>query len=254
MDTLGAVFGPLIALAFLYVFPGQYQWLFLLAFLPGVMTIFLTRLVKEGPPVPGKPKAVSLLHAFHYWKQSPGHYRALVSGLLVFALVNSSDLLLLLKIRESGYSDQQVIGLYIFYNLIYALMAYPAGKLADRLGMRNVFVAGLALFGLTYTGFAFQDNVYGYLFLFTCYGAYAAATEGVAKAWISRLVDPTETATAIGTYTGFQSIAALLASSLAGAAWYTFGPAWAFGASGAVAIMLIFYFLRLPAKLPTLKD
>lgn len=252
MDTLGAVFGPLAALAFLYFFPGQYSLLFLLAFLPGLLAILLTRLVKEGQPRPGKPKSVSLLHAFHYWKQSPRSYRALVSGLLVFALINSSDLLLLLKIRESGYSDQQVIGLYIFYNLCYALMAYPAGKLADRFGMRNIFLAGLFLFSITYTGFALQDSFYGYLFLLMGYGAYAAATEGVAKAWISQLVDGKETATAIGTYTGFQSIAALLASSLAGAAWFAFGPAWAFGISGAAAILLIFYFMTLPRKLPTL--
>ncbi len=245
MDTMGAVFGPLVALAFLYFFPGQYTWLFLIAFIPGVFAILLTRLIREGPNQPGKPQAVSLLHAFRYWKESPAQYRSLVGGLLLFALVNSSDLLLLLKVRESGYSDQQVIGLYIFYNLFYALMAYPAGRLADKLGMRNVFIAGLALFSLCYAGFAFQDNVYGYLFLFICYGAYAAATEGVAKAWISGLVDRTETATAIGTYTGFQSIAALLASSLAGATWYAFGPAWAFGISALVALVLCIYFLRL---------
>jgi MFS family permease len=254
MDTMGAVLGPLIALAFLYFYPGQYTWLFLVAFLPGVLAIFLTRLVKEGKPNPAKPRSVSLLHAFHYWKQSAPQYRALVGGLLAFALVNSSDLLLLLKIRESGYSDQQVIGLYIFYNLVYALLAYPVGRLADRLGMRNVFIAGLALFALTYAGFAFQHNVYGYLLLFVFYGAYAAATEGVAKAWISRLADPAETASAIGTYTGFQSIAALLASSLAGAAWYAFGPAWAFGGSAAVAVLLVVYFTRLPRKVPTLSS
>ena len=253
MDTMGAVIGPLTALAFLYFFPGQYKWLFLVAFLPGVLAILLTRLVKEGMPNPAKPRTVSLLHAFHFWKQSSPRYRALVGGLLVFALVNSSDLLLLLKIRESGYSDQQVIGLYIFYNLVYALLAYPAGRLADRFGMRNIFIAGLALFALTYTGFAFSHSVYGYMLLFVCYGAYAAATEGVAKAWISRLVDGSETASAIGTYTGFQSIAALLSSSLAGAAWFAFGPAWAFGISGAVTILLIFYFLTLPGKNPTLQ-
>jgi MFS family permease len=245
MDTMGAVLGPLTALAFLYFFPGQYTWLFMLAFLPGIPAIFLTRLVKEARPIPAKPRSVSLFHAFHFWKQSSRQYRSLVGGLLVFALINSSDLLLLLKIREGGYSDLQVIGLYIFYNLVYALLAYPAGRLADRLGLRKVFCAGLVLFALTYAGFAFQHNVYGYLLLFVFYGAYAAATEGVAKAWISSLSDPAETAGAIGTYTGFQSLAALLASSLAGAAWYAFGPAWAFGVSAFVALLLVVYFSRL---------
>lgn len=248
MDTLGAVIGPLIALLFLYFYPGQYKWLFLLAFIPGVLAILLTGIIKEKKAIPGKPRSVSLLHAFHYWKRGSRSYRQLVTGLLLFALINSSDLLLLLKVRESGYMDQQVIGLYIFYNLVYALLAYPIGVLADRLGLRVVFVSGLVLFSLTYAGFALQDNYYGYLLLWILYGAYAAATEGIAKAWISQLVDETETASAIGTYTGFQSIATLLASSLAGAAWYAFGAAWAFGVTAVSALLLSIYFWRLRAE------
>jgi hypothetical protein len=67
----------------------------------------------------------------HYWKTSPAAYRKLVAGLLVFALFNSSDVFLLLKAKQAGLNDTQVIGIYIFYNLIYALFALPLGMLAD---------------------------------------------------------------------------------------------------------------------------
>ncbi len=250
MDTLGAVFGPLLALLFLHVYPGQYTWLFLLAIVPGLLAILATWLLREKPSAPAVSRRVTLMHAFRYWKESPVDYRRLVAGLLFFALLNSSDLLLLLRMREGGYTDQQVIGVYIFYNLCYALLAWPAGMLADRLGMRRVYVAGLLLFALTYAGFAAGAGLYGYLLLWFCYGAYAACTEGVAKAWISGTIPAAETASAIGTYTGFQSIAALLSSSLAGLAWFTLGPAWAFAITAGGTIIVAVYIARLSTASP----
>ncbi len=164
---------------------------------------------------------------------------------MIFALINSSDLLLLLRIKESGYSDQEVISVYIFYNLVYALLAFPIGKLADRIGLKKIFLLGLFFFVVTYGGFAFSQSIPVYLLLFFCYGFYAAATEGISKAWISGLVQKQETASAIGTYTGFQSIAALIASSLAGFLWYRFGAMTAFLFTAVSAGLLLFYFWRL---------
>jgi MFS family permease len=71
------------------------------------------------------------------------------------------------------------------------------------------------------------------------YGLYAACTEGVSKAWIASLVPKNETATAIGTFTGFQSIAALLASSLAGLIWFSFGAIAAFSITGCCALIAV---------------
>ncbi|HEX5669726.1 MAG TPA: MFS transporter, partial [Chitinophagaceae bacterium] len=77
-----------------------------------------------------------------------------------------------------------------------------------------------------------------------CYGMYAACTEGVSKAWLTNMVSEKEAATAIGTYTGFQSIAALIASSLAGLIWYHFGPAAAFLSSAVVSLLVVACFRR----------
>ena len=243
MDTFGAVLGPSIALVFLYFYPGQYIWLFYLAFFPGMLAILSTMLISPKVTVPKEGKTVSLLEAFHFWKKSKREYRVLVRGLLLFALFNSSDLLLLLKIKESGYSDMIVIGVYIFYNLVYALMAWPLGRLADNLGLKKIFIAGLIFFMITYLGFAINHSLAGFIGLFIAYGLYAAATEGISKAWITHTVPAAETATAIGTYSGFQSIAALFASSFAGWLWYTSGPAAAFFSSGLVTLVVIIYFL-----------
>jgi len=249
MDTLGAVFGPLAALAYLYFYPESYRTLFLLAFAPGLLSIALTFLIREKPASTQAPRPPVSFFAFaHYWKRSPAAYRRLVSGLLLFALFNSSDVFLLLKIKEAGLSDTAVIGVYVFYNLIYALTAYPMGILADRLGLGRVLLGGLALFVVVYAGMALTSNLYGFAGLFLLYGLYAAATEGVSKALIANTVARGDTATAIGTYSGFQSLVALSASSLTGWVWYRFGAEASLGLSAVGVVGVILYLGLIPPK------
>lgn len=248
LDTLGAVFGPAIALAYLYFYPDDYKTLFLVAFLPGLAAIIATLFIKEKrkPAVSvlnGRKPAVHFFAFAGYWKQSTGQYKKLVAGLLLFALFNSSDVFLLLKMKESGLNDAAVIGIYIFYNLVYAILAYPIGMLADRIGIKKIFIAGLVVFSLVYTGFAFNHSIPVFFLLFFLYGIYAAATEGVSKAWISNIVDKSETATAIGTYSGFQSICAFVASSLCGLLWVNFGAMATFLITAGVTLFVIMYLL-----------
>ncbi len=247
MDTLGAVFGPLLALLFLYFFPYRYNLIFLAAFVPGMLAIAATFLIKEKKKsiVKTNTSRPGIFSFVQYWKKSPAQYKRLVTGLLFFALFNSSDIFLLLRMKESGLTDTAVIAVYIFYNLVYALMAYPAGILADRLGMKKILLAGLLIFALVYAGFAYTSNIAVFIVLFALYGFYAAATEGISKAWISNMVDKNETATAIGTFSGFQSLAALAASSITGLLWFRFGPQATFTITAAATVMAIIYLSRI---------
>ncbi|MES2704734.1 MAG: MFS transporter [Bacteroidota bacterium] len=244
MDTFGAVLGPAIALLFLSLYPGQYKTLFYIAFIPGVLAIFFTFAIKEKlrATSPTK-KATRLLDFLRYLEASPLEYRKLVTGLLLFALFNSSDIFLILKIKESGFSDTSAIGVYIFYNLIYALCAYPLGSLADRIGLRTVFLSGLVLFAAVYAGMAVNTNLYLFYGLFLLYGVYAAATEGITKAWITNVAAKQYTATAIGTYTALQSICTMLASTITGALWFAFGAKVMFLITALMAIIALVYFL-----------
>lgn len=244
MDTLGAVLGPLLALGYLYFYPEDYKNLFYIAFFPGLFAILASFLLKDKNNTPPKEKkSASFLVSFHYWKESPVLYRKVVIGLLAFALFNSSDVFLLLKAKQSGLSDTLVIGLYIFYNLIYALCAFPIGILADKIGLKKTFIIGLSLFIIVYLGMGLSTSSYVLVGLFLLYGIYAAATEGIAKAWISNITDKKDTATAIGTYSGFQSICTMLASSLAGLIWYQFGASETFMVTGIASILILFYFV-----------
>ena len=243
-DTLGAVIGPLFALLYLYFRPNEYKPLFLIAFLPGVAAVVTTLLVKDKKQnQPIEKKRTSFFSVLAYWKISPILYRKVVVGLLIFALFNSSDMLLLLKVKQSGVSDTITIGLYIFYNLVFAIFAYPLGALADRFNLKMVLVSGLVIFSLVYFGMAISSNIYVYFVLFLLYGLYSAATDGIAKAWISNITDAKNTATAIGSFAGFQSLAAMIASSLAGLLWFKFGVEVAFLSTAVVSIGVVIFFV-----------
>lgn len=245
MDTAGAMLGPVGALILMRIYPENFKLLFLIAFIPGLLAIFLSFLLKEKN-IQGKPSVTSRnFFAFlTYWKASGKDYKKLVIGLLFFSLINSSDIFLLLLIKFIGYTNSEVILVYIFYNFIYAVSSYPMGVLADKLGLKKIFCFGLILFAIVYGGMALQPSLIVIFILFFIYGIYAAATESISKAWISNITDKKDIATAIGFYTGVGSLFTLLASLIAGFLWSTFNPSVTFMFSFAGSVILILYFIK----------
>jgi MFS family permease len=254
LDTVGAFLGPIIALVFLYFLPEKYRLLFILAVIPGIISIAFTLFLKEKretPAAEAKPKT-SFFGFIKYLKSSPKEYRLLVAGLLAFALFNSSDMLLLLRMKEAGLDDTQLIMVYIFYNLIYAIFSYPMGAMGDRIGLKKTFITGLLLFAVVYAGMVIPLGIWFYFALFFLYGVYAASTEGISKAWITNIVDKSYTATAIGTFTAFNSIFALLASTIAGLIAVFAGLEYAFAlTSGATVIVIVYMIFAVPYHKPS---
>ena len=244
LDTLGAVMGPALALLYLSVYPQDYKTLFIIAFIPGLLAVLISFSLKDTiQKTSTNKKSLPFFSFLGYWKESPLLYRKVVIGLLIFTLFNSSDVFLLLKAKEAGLNDTMVIGIYIFYNLVYAIFAFPAGIIADKVGLKKIFIIGLALFATVYFGMSAKTNTFVYFGLFFLYGIYGATTEGISKAWISNITDKKDTATAIGTYSGFQSICMMVASALAGLIWYHFGAAATFIVTGIATVCVIVYFL-----------
>ena len=89
---------------------------------------------------------------------------------------------------------------------------------------------------------AFSTNLYVIALLFFIYGVYAAATEGISKAWISNVSEKKDTATAIGTYSAFQSICTMLASTIAGLIWCQFGANTTFIITAIATVFITLYF------------
>jgi MFS family permease len=243
MDTLGAAIGPTLALVFLIFYPHQYKTIFLIAFVPGIISVLLVFLVKEKKAPTSTLGKGNFFSFFKYWNIATPDYKRLVVGLLILALFNSSDLFLILETKQITGSDRITIEAYILYNVVFALASYPLGAIADKIGIKKVFFSGLTLFALVYLLFGITNSTAVIFTAFFIYGLYAAATEGISKAWITNLSHAADTATAIGFYTSAESICTLLASMIAGALWDNVGSSATFFTTSFAAIVVIFYFV-----------
>jgi MFS family permease len=255
MDTLGAVIGPFIALLIL-----QSQWvslrqMFFIAFLPGLVSVALIFLLKDKPAPSATQKRPGFFSFFGYWKTAGTGYKKLLGGITVFFLFNSSDAFLLLRSNQILGGDTAAllttIKAYIVYNMVYALAAYPMGILADKLNIKAVFCAGLLIFAGVYAAMAYAHTAQHIFIIWGVYGLFAAATEGIAKAWVSNITPGNRQGTALGLLASCQSLAAMLASLGAGLLWDAAGPAAVF-ITAAVAALAVAVYLGLFVKKPVI--
>ncbi|MEU5721918.1 MFS transporter [Micromonospora sp. NPDC047738] len=212
MDTAGAVIGPLIGLAGYELLHHHIRPLLVIAVVPAVASAILVVAVREPPR---RRHRTAGWHPRHL----PSRYWRVVGVLALFSLVNFPDALLLLRLHEIGFSVPAVIGAYVTYNAVYAVLSYPAGVVADRLSPRTVFGAGLILFALAYTGLGLTHSHTAAWVLLAAYGGFTAFTDGVGKAWISGLLARHEQGTGQGLFQGLSGLAILVAGLWAGFAW-----------------------------------
>lgn len=218
LDTLGAVLGPLIGLGLLELLDGRVRPALMIAIVPAAISVALVGLVRERPTTVSAAAAAVAPDAVERRQLPPSFWRAL-APLAVFAFVNSTDALLLQRAAELGLSVTAVVGAYILYNVVYAALGYPAGKLADRVAPRLVYGAGLVVFGLVYLGLGTITSSTGVWILLPCYGAYAALTDGVSRAWIANLVPSEQRTWALGVHGATIGVGVLVAGLWSGLAW-----------------------------------
>ena len=243
MDTLGATAGAAFAAVFLYFFPGNYRKLFFIAFIPAVVAVAITFIVRERAKETNKWMGVkNAFSFFKYWKTSSAAYKRIVIGFLLFALFNSSDAFIFLVGKHLGLSDSIVLTAYIFYNLVFALLSLPFGHLADKVGMKNTYMIGILFFAIAYFVFPQASSPSIYFAAFFLYAFYAASTDGISKAWISNHCLPREKATALGFYSGSQSLVILMSNLLAGILWSASSPNTLFLVSTGGALVTLGYF------------
>lgn len=172
--------------------------------------------------------------------------------LVVFALGNSSDAFLILRAQDAGLDVVAILGMMLTFNLVYALVATPAGALSDRLGRRRLLLLGWLLYGVTYLGFAALRAGWQAWLMMLLYGVYYGLSEGAAKAFVADLVPSEARGSAYGLYNAALGLAALPASVLAGllwqgiGAWPGFGPSAPFLFGAGMALLAAVLLLRLP--------
>jgi MFS family permease len=214
-DNLGAFLGPLLALALLGWFRYELSWIFLLAFVPGVLAATMILFVRERP-IEAHAKSTLDLHFGRF----PRRYWAYLGVTALFGVGNSSNAFLLLRLAgPQGRSLPLTVVVYALYNLVAALASYPAGHLSDRFGRKVVLLAAFAVFGATYAGFAACGDwvILGALLIF--YGVYHGLYRSVGKALATDLAPADLRASGVGWYSTTVGLSGLVANAAGGLLW-----------------------------------
>ena len=239
-DNFGACVGPLLAVFLIATLHVDLRAIFYLAVIPGLLAACMIALVKERHvAVTAKSTLDVNLRRFPmpYWKY--------LIATAVFGVGNSSNSFLILQARDIGVSLTATIMIYAAYNLVAAVISYPAGSLSDRLGRRNMLALSFVVFLLTYAGFGLTRNAVAIACGFVLYGLYQGIARSVGKALATDLVPPSLRASGVGWYTATTGLLGLLASVVAGQLWDRVGHAAVFlygascAAAGIVALIVL---------------
>jgi MFS family permease len=241
MDTAGAVVGTTIAFLLMQGTGGNYRAIFLWAAIPGVLAvILLAALVRETPrartePVAGRHPSLGV----------PGPLGIFLGVHGLFCIADFSYAFYLLRAEQLGVAAPLLPMVYLLYNLVYAMLPMPLGRLSDRLGRIPVLVAGYGFTAVSCLAFALAPEGWIVWPLFALYGMRTAFTETIPRALTADLCEPWRRGTGIGAFHFVAGIAAFPASFIAGWLWDTHGARAAFllGAGVALAATLLLLLL-----------
>ena len=252
MDHAGAVIGPLLASAALFLLANDLRTVFWLAAIPGLLAVILIILkVREAPREAAvrSPAKRMLPGALPH-----GPIRGYLAILLLFTLGNSSDAFLLLKASRSGMSASGVALLWTAFHLVKMLATMPFGALSDRIGRKKVIICGWAVYALSYCGFALAESRWQVCGVFLFYGIFYGLTEGVEKAFVADMAPAAQNGTAFGWYNLAIGVGALPASLIFGAIWSWAGPAAAFSFGAGLAALAALLLALLPVRTPAVEE
>jgi MFS family permease len=153
----------------------------------------------------------------------PKEYWRYLLATALFGIGNSSNSFLILRTQDIGVSLEQTILIYAAFNLVAALISYPAGSLSDQWGRRNLLLASFVIFLIAYLGFALTQNILMIAGLFVFYGLYQGIFRAVGKAFASDFVPDALRASAVGWYSTSVGLLELVASIVAGLLWDRIG-------------------------------
>ena len=223
-DNLGAVIGPLLGLLALSMLNENLRSALWWAVIPAVISVILVMFVREPKRLRASEDEFQenqqALGPNHHLKSPlPREFWRVTIVLVVIALVNFPDVLLLLRVMDLGFSTTQVVLAYVLFNAVNTLGAYPAGALTDRWPKPYIYAVGLLAFGIGYIGLGLVHGGAAVYFCIAIYGLFPAFTDGVGKAWISGLVHDDHRGRAQGIYQGLNNASVLIAGLVAGIFW-----------------------------------
>ncbi|WP_247878266.1 MFS transporter [Azospirillum sp. TSO22-1] len=245
LDTVGAVLGPLAAMALMALSSDDVRLVFWVAALPAVLCVAVLALGVREPP--GIPKARAL-HPIWTRAGLAGLGRpfwALVAVAVVMTLARFSEAFLVLRAQDAGLALALVPAVMVAMNVTYTLTAYPVGALSDRIGRHGLLLAGFAVLILSDAALALADGPLLVLLGAALWGVHMGMTQGLLSALVADGAPADRRGTAFGVFNLVTGVALLAASVLAGALWSAIGPAatfWAgagFSAAALLGLLLV---------------
>jgi MFS family permease len=233
LDSVGALIGPLLAVAFMIWFAGDIRTVMWVAVLPAFIAVsVLFAYVREPEHTNANVLGEAPL-TVAYAKGLPLRYWFVVLLGAVFTLARFSEAFLVLRAQDVGLELNYVPIVMIVMNAFYAGAAYPAGAAADHISRRTLLTIGLALLIAADIMLAFAASP---LIVFVgagLWGLHMAFTQGL----LSKLVADTAPVELLGTGFGIFNLISggvlLLASVIAGFLWTFLGPSATFMAGAA---------------------
>lgn len=242
LDTVGAFVGPVAAVALMVAFAGDFKSVFWVAVIPGVLSVALLVFgVHEAARAQGASPAPPPLR-FGIVKTLPAGYWWVVIAGGVFTLARFSEAFLLLRTQQQGLPDAYAPFVLVLMNAVFALTAYPMGRLADRVDPMRLLAAGLAVLVAADLVLALSGALTLTFAGVALWGLHMGMTQGVLAAMIAGSAPAALRGTAFGVFYLVSGIAMLVASVLAGFLWDRYGAAMTFyaGAGFAVAAFVLF--------------
>lgn len=236
MDNAGAFVGVTLAVVILWWLQSSgalaLRWTLGASAVVGLGAVALTLALREQPraTVSAEPKRGGRFSST-YWRG--------LACLVLFALANSSDAFILLRASTLGLAAWQVALAYAGFSLVLALVSSPLGRLSDRVGRWPVIASGVALYAVTYAGFAFTTNIAAFALLFALYGISVGCTDGVRRALVVDHVPSDARGKGLGIMHASCGVASLVSSVAAGWLWDAYGPGATFILGSALALVTL---------------
>jgi len=227
MDFAGASLGTILCFFIIrYLFPdadlmkspSAFYPIFLISLVPAFLGVVILFFAKDtGPKLVGDAKSAKPKPNLDF-KKYDKNLQLFFLAQFIFTLGNSSNQFLLLRSTNLGFTLSSILLMYIIFNFVPSIFSTMFGKLSDRIGRKILLIWGYVLYAVVYIAFGFISKNTAYLLwvFWPVYGFYYAMTEGVEKAFVSRIAPEGSKATALGFFNTIVGIGLLPASIIAG--------------------------------------
>ncbi len=251
LDSVGAFAGPLLAVAFMFWFANDIKAVLWVAVVPAFIAVTLLVIaVREPESIASNVESKGRLNISNIKRLSPGYWLIVALG-GVFTLARFSEAFLILRAKDVGVSLGLIPVIMIVMNIVYALFAYPAGVIADRLHPRLLLIVGLVVLIAADAVLAIANSPLIAFLGAGLWGLHMALTQGLLSKLVANAAPAELRGSAFGLFNLVSGGALLLASVIAGGLWSTYGPATTFMAgAGFAAIAAVGLLLYRPKPRP----